>query len=103
MPTIRLLVPEAVRIWPRGESAVSRSSVYPAVWIARSSSLHQGDTQIQRGRSARLDRKSTRLNSSHRCISYAVFCLKKKTKYAEGGSIHVLPAEIKPNSYRRVQ
>src|SRR5207248_9760141 len=26
------------------------------------------------------DRKSTRLNSSHRTISYAVFCLKKKTK-----------------------
>src|SRR5437762_10662570 len=25
------------------------------------------------------DRKSTRLNSSHRCISYAVFCLKKHT------------------------
>src|SRR5437879_8760771 len=27
-----------------------------------------------------VDRKSTRLNSSHRCISYAVFCLKKKKK-----------------------
>src|SRR5437879_7065656 len=27
------------------------------------------------------DRKSTRLNSSHRCISYAVFCLKKKKRY----------------------
>src|SRR3712207_6891884 len=27
------------------------------------------------------DRKSTRLNSSHANISYAVFCLKKKTKY----------------------
>src|SRR5437762_7764770 len=27
----------------------------------------------------REDRKSTRLNSSHRCISYAVFCLKKKS------------------------
>src|SRR5688572_32448003 len=27
------------------------------------------------------DRKSTRLNSSHSQISYAVFCLKKKTKY----------------------
>src|SRR5437764_5551119 len=26
------------------------------------------------------DRKSTRLNSSHRCNSYAVFCLKKKNK-----------------------
>src|SRR3712207_9262161 len=29
---------------------------------------------------AALDRKSTRLNSSHANISYAVFCLKKKTK-----------------------
>src|SRR5437763_9394647 len=29
---------------------------------------------------AETDRKSTRLNSSHRCISYAVFCLKKKKK-----------------------
>src|SRR3712207_7459747 len=29
----------------------------------------------------RVDRKSTRLNSSHANISYAVFCLKKKTKY----------------------
>src|SRR5260364_454008 len=30
------------------------------------------------------DRKSTRLNSSHQIISYAVFCLKKKNKRAEG-------------------
>src|SRR5690606_39972637 len=29
----------------------------------------------------KLDRKSTRLNSSHVKISYAVFCLKKKTQY----------------------
>src|ERR1017187_7081979 len=28
-------------------------------------------------KAAATDRKSTRLNSSHRCISYAVFCLKK--------------------------
>src|SRR6202046_4966506 len=33
--------------------------------------------------STRSDRKSTRLNSSHRTISYAVFCLKKKTKSNE--------------------
>src|SRR5437764_108642 len=34
---------------------------------------------IERQRECRaIDRKSTRLNSSHRCISYAVFCLKKK-------------------------
>src|SRR5437763_4702564 len=31
------------------------------------------------GKSTPLDRKSTRLNSSHRCSSYAVFCLKKNT------------------------
>src|SRR5689334_24771585 len=31
-----------------------------------------------RGRQGRTDRKSTRLNSSHSSISYAVFCLKKK-------------------------
>src|SRR2546429_5922589 len=31
-----------------------------------------------RGTSLKLDRKSTRLNSSHGYISYAVFCLKKK-------------------------
>src|SRR5437762_9150817 len=36
------------------------------------SNLDEGDAPV------RTDRKSTRLNSSHRCISYAVFCLKKK-------------------------
>src|SRR5256885_12910740 len=34
----------------------------------------------QRGVRVRIDRKSTRLNSSHLVISYAVFCLKKKKK-----------------------
>src|SRR2546430_17682668 len=37
----------------------------------------------------RRDRKSTRLNSSHSQISYAVFCLKKKQKLSfEGSTIH---------------
>src|SRR5437867_9966546 len=35
---------------------------------------------LNRIEATRQDRKSTRLNSSHRTISYAVFCLKKKTK-----------------------
>src|SRR5258708_9765219 len=43
----------------------------------------------RRGRSAlrptpTLDRKSTRLNSSHQIISYAVFCLKKKNNDISG-------------------
>src|SRR5688572_32426560 len=46
---------------------LARSSAHPA--SARSTSSL-----------ARLDRKSTRLNSSHSQISYAVFCLKKKKK-----------------------
>src|SRR5437879_9986321 len=37
-------------------------------------------TSRHRGKQEVRDRKSTRLNSSHRCISYAVFCLKKKKK-----------------------
>src|SRR5437764_5939098 len=37
-----------------------------------------GVVECRIGRTADRDRKSTRLNSSHRCISYAVFCLKKK-------------------------
>src|SRR5947209_15378670 len=37
-------------------------------------------TKVQRGFITDEDRKSTRLNSSHANISYAVFCLKKKKK-----------------------
>src|SRR2546427_7538366 len=50
----------------------------------RASRLHAGgrvrkpDREGRRGARAQ-DRKSTRLNSSHSQISYAVFCLKKKT------------------------
>src|SRR5688500_19212219 len=41
-----------------------------------------------------LDRKSTRLNSSHLVISYAVFCLKKKKKlYSRDGGIGPSAAE----------
>src|SRR2546430_11339193 len=39
--------------------------------------IHQAETTVDFAR--RRDRKSTRLNSSHSQISYAVFCLKKKT------------------------
>src|SRR5437763_11629811 len=45
--------------------------------------LHTGGDEREQ-----LDRKSTRLNSSHRCISYAVFCLKKKNNKAEHHTYH---------------
>src|SRR5258708_21444616 len=40
-------------------------------------------------RTGEVDRKSTRLNSSHQIISYAVFCLKKKTSEPLGQEAHV--------------
>src|SRR5690348_10152177 len=40
------------------------------------------------GRIVGLDRKSTRLNSSHPSISYAVFCLKKKTNLMPSNRVH---------------
>src|SRR5437660_6638838 len=47
------------------------------IHVARKLAAECADvSEIQR----HLDRKSTRLNSSHVAISYAVFCLKKKTK-----------------------
>src|SRR5437773_8218209 len=38
-------------------------------------------SRLARHRRGQADRKSTRLNSSHITISYAVFCLKKKSSY----------------------
>src|SRR5437764_10636598 len=46
------------------------------------------------------DRKSTRLNSSHRCISYAVFCLKKKKAKIIDGRKEVAPGLIIHPAFR---
>src|SRR5258708_28774236 len=56
------------------------------IWIDGALGLHQGRQRGPAGLAQRLtmplvDRKSTRLNSSHQIISYAVFCLKKKKIY----------------------
>src|SRR3989441_5562956 len=53
----------------------------------------RGHAPVQRrlpqGREREQDRKSTRLNSSHWLISYAVFCLKKKKKKRKTRSFRV--------------
>src|SRR5258705_10096101 len=62
-----------------------RSTLFPYTTLFRSRDGRGGRAR-RRGRRAscerrspgRVDRKSTRLNSSHLGISYAVFCLKKK-------------------------
>src|SRR5437762_5313041 len=65
---------DALPIWGGGRPSACCSSTRNR----RSSSTCRGGRKP--GSSPRTDRKSIRLNSSHRCISYAVFCLKKKTK-----------------------
>src|SRR3712207_7435212 len=56
------------------EDAVRRGGAVPATIAVLDGVPHVGLTAEQVDR----DRKSTRLNSSHANISYAVFCLKKK-------------------------
>src|SRR5574337_1964551 len=59
-----------------------RSTLFPYTTLFRSSSAlcHGMMTCASRESTSCSDRKSTRLNSSHHSISYAVFCLKKKKK-----------------------
>src|SRR2546430_8464958 len=64
-----------------------RSTLFPYTTLFRSPTCGVSRTlssatsgEFFGGSSANTDRKSTRLNSSHSQISYAVFCLKKKKK-----------------------
>src|SRR5207244_10201450 len=63
-------------------AGISRASFkMRGVWAERQIEPHRTDrSAIADAESGRVnqDRKSTRLNSSHQIISYAVFCLKKK-------------------------
>src|SRR3712207_6999281 len=51
-----------------------------AVLVAPGEDQAPQDDESEEGQECEADRKSTRLNSSHANISYAVFCLKKKDK-----------------------
>src|SRR6476620_11982660 len=62
-----------------------RSTLFPYTTLFRSfrrrDRPHRGKLSRALDRRRRKDWKSTRLNSSHANISYAVFCLKKKKNY----------------------
>src|SRR5690348_17970886 len=64
-----------------------RSLVGRVAWIIGAFSLRGSSvantSSMSMLRCAAKDRKSTRLNSSHPSISYAVFCLKKKKKHQD--------------------
>src|SRR5437667_9176525 len=59
--------------WHRGPARVGAPGHPPR-------SQHRAGGVARRGAALGRDRKSTRLNSSHITISYAVFCLKKKKR-----------------------
>src|SRR2546430_8655611 len=68
-----------------------RSTLFPYTTLFRSQHLGRDRIAREQGRPVgeylahlRTDRKSTRLNSSHSQISYAVFCLKKKKRLESG-------------------
>src|SRR5437879_10796605 len=85
------LARDSPRVRPRTRPSVRRTR-YPIPELLR--------REDERGeREGRLDRKSTRLNSSHRCISYAVFCLKKK-KRLERDVINTHHAMTEPSERR---
>src|SRR5437763_5908858 len=68
--------------WVNRDARFVEKLATPDVTIADIIGDDVGNCHVRRRQllnKARIDRKSTRLNSSHRCISYAVFCLKKKT------------------------
>src|SRR5258708_16486270 len=79
-----------------------RSTLFPYTTLFRSLDGHlparHPDAAAMRGHERRLrDRKSTRLNSSHQIISYAVFCLKKKNRRS---SAFVSSPSVTPPSRR---
>src|SRR2546422_3538838 len=88
-----------------------RSTLFPYTTLFRSlSGADCGITSRQQHRTGReniseslsLDRKSTRLNSSHGYISYAVFCLKKKKKTREWPTTKSYNCQSKRRRWSRV-
>src|SRR5437762_8494823 len=63
------------RIRRKASSACQSNGIWTGIWKL---CVEDITFFIYRQGCGTRDRKSTRLNSSHRCISYAVFCLKKK-------------------------
>src|SRR5438552_5271556 len=68
-------------------------SLHDALPISERGGEARGRRRGRRRRSGAIeldpaDRQSTRLNSSHQIISYAVFCLKKKTKLTQHFWVH---------------
>src|SRR5207248_8121488 len=78
---VQFTVGRDIRLDPPQQGAPLNYFIYPYGELdGKPLTLASQFTFHDRMNAAGRDRKSTRLNSSHRTISYAVFCLKKKKK-----------------------
>src|SRR5947207_13615082 len=64
----------------KGTPFAAQQAAYEAAKKATEAGMQQCEVRVKGPGGGREDRKSTRLNSSHTVISYAVFCLKKKKR-----------------------
>src|SRR3989449_7879889 len=80
---------ESERTEGRAAKALRRASRAALMWPEEAGRLRDADRPFTELRAVG-DRKSTRLNSSHGYISYAVFCLKKKNNHKIKTRITVL-------------
>src|SRR5207253_11024627 len=81
---------DALPIYPRGSvDEVERAVADDLVGDVDVAALGVPGLGLHEQQIAPADRKSTRLNSSHVAISYAVFCLKKKKKTQKGYNTHI--------------
>src|SRR5687768_18162559 len=85
----RSLGPEGVKVGWGGHlgdlvASSNANAAFTSITVSGNAVFSAGDTvfqyQVGGNGAVQIDRKSTRLNSSHGYISYAVFCLKKKKK-----------------------
>src|SRR5947209_12700313 len=63
-----------------GPGSICTTRIVAGVWVPQLTAIMDAVEAAKKAGVPVIDRKSTRLNSSHANISYAVFCLKKKIK-----------------------
>src|SRR5258708_12865459 len=81
-----------------------RSTLFPYTTLFRSAHRAAGTPARDHARAGDVapverDRKSTRLNSSHQIISYAVFCLKKKKVLKHHKNVIAAHKSLSPSPY----
>src|SRR5260221_8947548 len=97
-----MLNPDMILVCMRATQKTSQSSMLTTCYCLHlRSNLCMQNWNLPGGTKCTTDRKSTRLNSSHTVISYAVFCLKKKNNNTTPGyPVLLLPKTARFSGYQ---